>query len=97
VREVQAPDDHRQNEAYHAVLSPFTSSGRLGMYQPLMTSRRNPFASSRSRCVRVMSRARMAGAPLAFWSPWRISSDCASFSEGEAMMSLRQPNVLRVN
>ena len=28
----------RQNEAYQAVLSPFTSSGRLGIYQPLMTS-----------------------------------------------------------
>src|SRR5215469_5183193 len=75
----------RQKEAYHAVLSPFTSWGRLGTYQPLITSRRKPFASSRSRWVRLRSRARTAAARLAFWSRCRISRDCASFSEGFAI------------
>ena len=36
-----------QNEAYHAVLSPASSSGRVGMYQPFMTSRRKPFLNGR--------------------------------------------------
>jgi hypothetical protein len=71
-----------QNAAYHAVLSPGASPGRDGMYQPLMTSRRNPFARSRSRCVRVISRARMAAV-----RPVRCSTsrDSASFSDGAGM------------
>src|SRR5262249_17892851 len=38
----------RQNDAYQAVLSPLFSSGRLGIYQPLMTSCRKPLARRRS-------------------------------------------------
>src|SRR5215470_13858828 len=78
----------RQNDAYQAVLSPFFSSGRLGMYQPLITSCRKPLARRRSLWTRVMSFARMAAAPLAFCRPCRISKDSASFSEGEAISAL---------
>src|SRR5215471_4082271 len=79
----------RQNDAYHAVLSPLLSSGRLGMYQPLITSCRKPLARRRSLWTRVMSFARMAAAPLAFCRPRRISRDSASFSEGEAISVLK--------
>src|SRR5208337_3797383 len=79
----------RQNDAYQAVLSPLFSSGRLGMYQPLMTSCRKPLARRRSLWTRVMSFARMAAAPFAFCRPCRISRDSASFSEGEAMPVLK--------
>jgi hypothetical protein len=48
----------RQNDAYQAVLSPFTSSGRLGIYQPLMTSCRKPL---RQEALPV--RARQAARP----------------------------------
>src|SRR3984885_10682901 len=75
----------RQNDAYQAVLSPFTSSGRLGIYQPLMTSCRKPLRRRRSRCVRDRSRARIAPASSAVWSFRRTSRDCASFSGGLAM------------
>jgi hypothetical protein len=74
--------EKRQNDAYQAVLSPFASSGRLGIYQPFMTSCRKPFASRRSRWVRVRSLDRIAAAPWELWSLWSISRDCASFSDG---------------
>src|SRR6202161_4624064 len=80
----------RQNDAYQAVLSPFTSSGRLGIYQPLMTSCRKPLRRRRSRCVRDRSRARIAPAPAAVWRFRRISRDCASFSGGLAMTGFLQ-------
>ena len=75
----------RQKDAYQAVLSPFASSGRIGMYQPLMTSCRKPLRRRRSRCVRDRSRARIAPAPSAVWRFRRISRDCASFSGGMAV------------
>ena len=75
----------RQNEAYQAMLPPFTSSGRLGINLPLMTSWRKPFERRRSRCVRDRFLARMAAVPLEVWSFPRISRDGASFSEGVAM------------
>jgi len=59
---------------------PFTASGRLGIYQPLITSCRKPLRRGRSRCVRDRSRARIAPAPSAVWSFRRISRDWASFS-----------------
>jgi len=50
-----------------AVLSPFVSSGRLGMYQPLMTSWRNPLASSRS--LRTPASCPAPGWPQRHWRP----------------------------
>src|SRR5271166_3063375 len=84
----------RQNDAYQAVLSPFTSSGRLGIYQPLMTSCRKPLRRRRSRCVRDKSRARIAPAPSAVWSFRRISRDCASFSGGLAIAGFLRASCL---
>ena len=78
-----------QKAVYHAVLSPGASPGRDGMYQPLMTSRRNPFAMSRSRCVRVMSRERMAALTPARCSRCRASRDSASFSDGDGIVHSR--------
>src|SRR5271163_373464 len=80
----------RQNDAYQTVLSPFTSSGRLGIYQPLMTSCTKPLRRRRSRCVRDRSRARIAPAPSAVWSFRRTSRDCASFSGGLATADFLQ-------
>src|SRR5271168_1611687 len=80
----------RQKDAYQAVLSPFTSSGRLGIYQPLMTSCRKPLRRRRSRCVRDRSRARIAPAPSAAWMLRRILRDWASFSGGLAMAGFLQ-------
>ena len=50
----------RHYEAYQTVLSPSTSSGRLGINQPFMTRKRKPRVNNRSRCVREMSLARIA-------------------------------------
>ena len=52
-------------EAYQTVLSPCSSSGRDGMYHPLMTSLRKPLASRRWRWVRVRSDDLMATSPRA--------------------------------
>src|SRR5690606_13580027 len=49
-----------QNEVYHGVLSPGRLSGLVGMYQPFMTSWRNPCRTKRSRWVRLRSAERIA-------------------------------------
>ena len=69
------------------MLSPGASSGRDGMYQPLMTSRRKPLARSRSRWVRLKSAERIATTPRPC-SSCRASRDSASLPCGVAMRRL---------
>ena len=59
------PAQKRQNDTYHAVLSPGSRSGATAMYHPFMTGCRNPCLTSRSRCPRARSAARIATTPRA--------------------------------
>ena len=76
-----------QKEAYQGVLSPARAFGLEDISQPLITSRRNPFRRSLSRCVRVSSFDRNTRRPFV----WRVRSavrDSASFSFGFGILCL---------
>src|ERR1035437_5360887 len=80
-----------QNEAYHSVLSLARALGLDEITQPLITSWRNPFCSSRSRWVRVKSSDRNTRRPP-FWRSCRTARDSASFSFGGGIMRNRLPD-----
>src|SRR5579862_1448882 len=80
--------ENDQKDAYQPVLSPGGSSGRVGVYQPFITSRINPALRRRCRCVRESWLVRMATAPLSC-SSLRADSESASFSDGWAMIVSR--------
>ena len=80
--------ENDQKDAYQPVLSPDGSSGRVGVYQPFITSRINPALRRRCRCVRESWLVRMATAPLSCNS-LRADSESANFSDGWAMIVSR--------
>ena len=70
-----------QNDAYHGVLSPARALGRAEMSHPFITSCKNPFCTSRSRCVRLRSSDLKTRRPL-LRSSSRRARDSANFSFG---------------